>query len=127
MSAPFAATPPPPYYAVVFTTVRSDQPGHAGVGESADPDGYLAMARRMEELAAAQPGYLGIESARAELGVTVSYWADEESISAWKLNAEHTLARETGRARWYERYMLRVAKVERDYGWSHGDAPPDAD
>ena len=102
-----ADTPPAPYYAVIFTTVRT-----------ADLDGYAATAERMEALAAEQPGFLGIESARAEVGITVSYWADEESIRAWKADAEHTLAREHGRERWYERYVLRVARVERDYGWS---------
>jgi heme-degrading monooxygenase HmoA len=110
---PIADTPPPPYYAVIFATVQSADPERAG-----DLRDYPATAQRMEELAAEQSGYLGTESARAELGITVSYWADEDSIRAWKSNAEHTLARETGRARWYDRYVLRVAKVERDYGWS---------
>ena len=103
-----ASTPEPPHYAVMFTTTR----------EEAD-DGYAAMAEEMEALARQQPGYLGIESARdASLGITISYWRDEESIAAWKANIDHTAARDLGRGRFYTSYVLRVAKVERDYDWS---------
>ena len=108
MSDPaFASTPAPPYYAVIFASRRRD--GDHGYGETAD---------RMVELAAQQPGYLGIETCRdAEgFGVTVSYWRSEEDIRAWKRNAEHALAREQGRSGWYAHYELRVAKVERAYG-----------
>jgi heme-degrading monooxygenase HmoA len=107
VAAGFASTPAPPYYAVVFTSQRQ--------GED---DGYGAMADRMQELAAQQPGYLGVESARGAdgLGITVSYWASEADILAWRRNAEHTLARERGRSRWYSHFELRVAKVERAYG-----------
>ncbi len=107
MAAGFASTPPPPYFAVVFTSQRQ--------GED---DGYGAMADRMQELAAQQPGYLGVESARGAdgLGITVSYWASEADILAWRRNAEHTLARERGRSHWYSHFELRVAKVERAYG-----------
>ncbi len=101
-----ANTPRPPYYAVIFTTLRT--PGD---------EGYAATARRMEELARKQPGYLGIESVRETLGITVSYWADLESIRRWKEHAEHTMAREQGRARWYAKYKLRVCRVESDYGF----------
>ncbi len=110
-----ATTPPAPYYAVIFTTVRSADPDGAG---AVDLDGYEDTAARMEALAAAQPGYLGIDSARSDIGITVSYWADEASIRSWRDDAQHTLARETGRRRWYDRYELRVARVERAYGWS---------
>ena len=105
--AAFAATPPPPYYAVIFASRRS-----------AAGQGYGATADRMVELAAQQPGYLGVETCRdAEgFGITVSYWRSEEDIRAWKRNAEHALAREQGRRQWYEHYELRVAKVERAYG-----------
>ena len=107
MAAGFASTPPPPYFAVIFTNQRRD--GDHGYGVTAD---------RMVELAALQPGYLGVESVRGAdgLGITVSYWRDEASILAWRRNAEHTLARERGRTEWYEHYELRVAKVERAYG-----------
>lgn len=101
-------TPPPPYYAVIFTSQRT--PGDAGYGEAAD---------RMAELAAKQPGYLGVESVRdaSGLGITVSYWKDEASIKAWKLNLEHTAIREQGRKQWYEAFEVRIAKVERAYNF----------
>lgn len=100
-----AATPRPPYYAVIFTSLRTE-----------GDHGYEAAAHRMVELAAQQPGFLGVESARDGLGITVSYWADLESIRAWREHAEHTLVREQGRARWYSAFKTRVSKVERDYG-----------
>ena len=107
MHAGFASTPKPPYYAVIFTSQRRD--GDGGYGVTAD---------RMVELAAQQPGYLGVESVRdaTGLGITVSYWESEAAIQAWRRHAEHTLARERGRNEWYEHYELRVAKVERAYG-----------
>lgn len=102
----FAKTPEPPYYAVVFTSRHSD-----------NLDGYESMSRHMAELAAQQPGYLGIESARGPdgVGVTVSYWKSRTAVVAWKRNAEHSLAQDLGRRRWYEHYHVRIAKVERDY------------
>jgi len=103
---PTAATPQPPYYAVVFTSQRSE-------GDR----GYAGMARRMEELAAGQPGFLGIESARGPdgFGITVSYWTSEEAIARWKANAEHLEAQEAGRSSWYSSFAIRVARVERAY------------
>jgi heme-degrading monooxygenase HmoA len=103
----FASTPKPPYWAVVFTSRRA-----------ADGEGYDRVAKRMVELAREQPGFLGIESVRGAdgLGITVSYWDSPEAIAGWKANAEHRLAQEAGRARWYAHYELRVAKVERAYG-----------
>ena len=99
--------PPPPYYAVIFSSTRTE--GDNGYGETAD---------RMVELAATMPGYLGIESARGEdgFGITVSYWESEEAIANWKRQAEHLAAQKRGRADWYEDYIVRVAKVERAYG-----------
>jgi heme-degrading monooxygenase HmoA len=101
-----AQTPQPPYYAVIFTSLRTD--GDRGYGH---------MAERMVELAARQPGYLGVESARGSdgLGITVSYWKSEEAIVAWKAQAEHKIAQETGKSVWYSEYQVRIAKVERDY------------
>ncbi|WP_299157236.1 antibiotic biosynthesis monooxygenase [uncultured Tenacibaculum sp.] len=96
----------PPYYAVVFSTVLSD-----------DIEGYAEMAEKMEILAKQQEGYLGIESARAEIGITVSYWKSLEAITVWKNNIEHTEAREIGREKWYKKYRLRICKVEREYGF----------
>ena len=101
-----APTPSPPYYAVIFTTLRTK-----------GDNGYAEMAAKMEELAKQQPGYLGVESAREELGITVSYWKDLESIRNWKMNVEHQLAQKLGKEKWYASYRLRVCKVERDYGF----------
>jgi len=100
-----ASTPKPPYYAVIFTSLRTD-----------GDDGYAAMADRMVELAAQQPGFLGIESVRENLGITVSYWDSLESIKQWKANLEHKEAQKSGRERWYSSYSVRIAKVEREYG-----------
>jgi heme-degrading monooxygenase HmoA len=100
-----AQTPPPPYYAVIFSTYRTE-----------GDNGYSAMAERMEELAKTQPGFLGIESVREEMGITVSYWKDLESIKNWKQNSEHMVAQKMGREKWYATFKLRIAKVERDYG-----------
>jgi len=110
MNTSFADLPEPPYYAVVFSSRRNDD----------DAEGYGAAADRMLELAAQQPGYLGAETARdaSGFGITVSYWRDEAAILAWKHQAEHAVTRARGRADWYERYELRVAKVERAYGWT---------
>ena len=100
-----ANTPQPPYYAVIFTSFRTE--GDQGYGE---------MAKRMVELASRQPGFLGIESAREDLGITVSYWTDLDSIKAWKANIEHREAQELGRKKWYSAFKTRICKVERDYG-----------
>jgi heme-degrading monooxygenase HmoA len=107
---PFADLPAPPYYAVVFSSSRRDGDGD---------DGYAAAADRMVELAREQPGFLGVESTRGAhgFGITVSYWESEEAIRAWRLHAEHAATREQGRARWYAHFEIRIAKVERAYGW----------
>ena len=83
-------------------------------------DGYAQMALRMEELAREQPGYLGIESARGDVGITVSYWVDAEAARAWKALAEHRGAQRLGRAQWYRAYRVRIATVEREYGSAAG-------
>jgi heme-degrading monooxygenase HmoA len=105
---PFALGLKTPYYAVIFPSQRAGIASH---------DGYAMTADRMVELAAQQPGYLGVESARGAdgFGITVSYWESEEAIRNWKNNAEHTLARERGNREWYAHWELRVAKVERAY------------
>lgn len=111
MSEGFATTPEPPYYAVIFTAQR----------KGAD-DGYDATARAMFELAAQQPGYLGAEHARDAdgFGITVAYFTGEATIRAWKANAEHRGAQRLGIERWYSRYHIRVAKVERAYEGPEG-------
>lgn len=109
----FAGLPAPPYFAVIFASLRT----------AGDDYGYARMAERMVELAADQPGYLGIESARdAEgFGITVSYWKSLAAIAAWKAHAEHRVAQETGKTRWYEHYELRIARIERAYAGPDGD------
>ena len=80
------------------------------------------MADAMVELAAKQPGYLGVESTRDEagLGITVSYWKDEASLLGWKAVSEHAFAQKMGKEKWYDHYTLRVAKVERHYDGPEG-------
>ena len=99
-----AKTPNPPYYAVIFTSLRTE-----------NDMGYSAMSEKMIDLAALQDGFLGMESARDELGITVSYWKDLESIKKWRNNLDHSIAREKGRAEWYKSFKTRIALVERDY------------
>ena len=106
----FARLPEPPYYAVIFSSLRT----------SGDDDAYEETAERMVELAATMPGYLGVESVRSpdvdRPGITVSYWRDPDSIAAWRRHAEHLVAQRRGRDHWYAAYRVRVAKVEREYG-----------
>jgi len=98
-------TPEPPYYAVIFTSFRTE-----------GDNGYNQMAEKMVELASTQPGFLGVESAREDLGITVSYWSDLESIRQWKANVEHQEAQTLGHKKWYSSFKVRISKVERDYG-----------
>jgi heme-degrading monooxygenase HmoA len=108
-------TPQPPYYAVIFTSLR----------EVADEAGYSAMARQMDELARLQPGYLGIESVRGAdgLGITVSYWESLEAIQAWQADLAHREAQSRGRSDWYVEYQVRVCCVERAYGFAQVRQP----
>src|SRR5690625_354611 len=99
-----ARTPKPPYYAVIFSSIRTD-----------NVKGYAEMAERMTSLAREQEGFLGVESARNELGITVSYWKDLESIKKWKAHEEHIIAQEKGKSDWYRFYKTRIAVVEREY------------
>lgn len=100
-----AHTPEPPYTAVIFTSLRTE-----------GDHGYAQMSERMDRLAAEQPGYLGLEFARDQAGITVSYWVDEVAAAAWKQVAEHLIAQERGREVWYADYRVRVCTVTRDYG-----------
>jgi len=99
-----AKTPKPPYYAVIFTSTL--------IGED---NGYSKAADRMITLAQQQDGYIGIESARGDINITISYWRDLESIKSWKENAEHSIVQEKGRSEWYKNFKTRISKVERDY------------
>lgn len=104
--AAIAGTPSPPYYAVIFTNLQAS-----------DTESYTATADRMVVLAQTQPGFLGFESARSGLGISVSYWRDTECIRLWKLNSEHLVAQSRGREAWYSCYKTRICKVERDYAF----------
>lgn len=114
-----ADTPEPPYVAVIFTSLRT--PGD---------NGYEVMSERMRKLAADRPGFLGIESAREGVGITVSYWRSEAEAAGWKQVMAHTVAQQRGRDVWYSDYRVRIASVTRDYGASdspHSDSSPLAD
>ncbi|MGQ8336298.1 antibiotic biosynthesis monooxygenase family protein [Sunxiuqinia sp. A32] len=100
----FANTPKPPYYAVIFSSVRSK-----------DDNGYNDMSDQIEALVKQQPGYLGMESARNEIGITVCYWKDMESIINWSKDLKHQEAKHKGKAFWYESYKVRISKVEMEY------------
>jgi len=106
MMSQFANTPTPPYYAVIFTSLKKD-----------DTNGYAQMAGHMSALVATQPGFLGAESVRDEagFGVTISYWESLEAIRNWKRNEEHQVAQDKGKKEWYQQYVTRVCKVERAY------------
>ena len=108
----FDAIPEPPCYAVIFTSQRNQ----------GDECAYRQTAERMEQLAATIDGFLGVESARDEtgFGITVSYWRDREAIARWKEHAEHAAAREKGKSRWYEHYIVCIARVEKAYDGKTG-------
>ncbi len=105
-----AATPKPPYYAVIFTNELT-----------VHTEGYEAMAEKMCEMALKEPGCLGFESVRNGLGITISYWESLEAIKSWKANTEHLEAQQQGRDIWYKNYKTRICKVERDYGFERND------
>ena len=96
-----------PYYAVIFTSFLSEE-----------AKGYEQMAESMETLANQQPGFIGIETAREQLGITISYWKTLDDIKNWKSNVDHELAQKLGKEKWYESYKVRICKVEREYEFS---------
>ena len=99
-----AQTPQPPYYAMIFTSERTE-----------GDHGYTEMAEEMVKLASSQPGFLGMESVRHEMGITISYWESLEAIQKWKQNERHLIAQKQGQSEWYHRYKTRICKVDRDY------------
>lgn len=105
MTSETSQRPAPPYYAVIFTSVRTE-----------GDDGYSAMAKEVLELASKQPGFLGFESARQEIGISVSYWASLEAIQQWKDNAVHRGAQSRAKD-WYKSFRVRICRVEREYGF----------
>lgn len=97
-----ANTPLAPYYAVIFTSILEEE--HSDYAKTAD---------RMLSLAKEMDGFLGVESARDQLGITVSYWRDLKSIQKWREHSEHQMAKKMGKEKWYHSYALRIAKVEK--------------
>jgi len=95
-----------PYYAVIFTSMLSDQ-----------SEGYDEVAISMEKLAEQQPGFLGLESARSNIGITISYWEDIDAIKNWRSNLDHLNAQKMGKEKWYRSYKVRVCHVEREYSF----------
>lgn len=93
-----------PYYAVIFTSTHSE-----------NTVGYNDMAIQMEAIAKTQDGFLGIESARNSVGITVSYWESIEAIKRWKQQTDHLVAQKKGRQNWYNWYKVRICRVEREY------------
>ncbi len=111
-----AATPKPPYYAAIFSSVRAVHDDDAA---------YEAMGERMAMLASQQPGFIGFEGAAdtpERFGLFISYWKSDRDIRNWKKLAEHLEAQRSGHGKWYADYKIRIAKVERDY--SHKDGGP---
>ena len=97
----------PPYYAVIFTNRQRP-----------NLEGYESMAKQMEELVKIQPGFLGMDHARDEMGITISYWTSLEAIAHWKENMEHLRAQKLGKEQWYESYSIRICRVERAYNFN---------
>lgn len=94
-------------YAVIFTSKQSS-----------NTKGYASMANKIEELAKIQPGFLGIESVKDGIGITVSYWESLNHIKEWKLQSEHLLAQQAGKSFWYDWYKVRICKIEREYSFT---------
>ena len=99
-----------PYYALIFTSQLTDR-----------TEGYHEMAKKMEALAKIQPGYLGFESVRDGVGISISYWRDLESIASWKALLEHKKAQQKGKEQWYSQYHIRVCEVLREYTFNKPD------
>ena len=106
MNTMIAKTPHPPYYAVIFSSIRTDR-----------DNGYSEMSEKMVDLASKQDGFISMDTARSGIGITVSYWRDLDSIKKWRENSEHSVARIKGRSDWYKSFIVRIAKVEKDYGF----------
>ncbi|MDH5571527.1 MAG: antibiotic biosynthesis monooxygenase [Gammaproteobacteria bacterium] len=97
----------PPYYAVIFTSILKT-----------DDHAYHAMAETMLALARQQPGFIGVDSAREETGITVSYWQTLEDIKNWKQQTDHLQAQQSGKNKWYQSYQVRICKIEKEYSFT---------
>ena len=93
-----------PYYVVIFTSTQKEY-----------IEGYQEMAIKMEELAKTQDGFIGMNSVKNDVGITISYWTSLEAIKNWKQNSDHLIAQQNGRNQWYNWYNVRICKVEREY------------
>ncbi len=100
-------TPQPPYYAVIFVSIQTS-----------DIEGYAEMSKKLSESAKKHEGFYGEESVRDGMGISISYWKDLESIKKWKEDLDHRFAIKMGKEKWYKSYKVRIAKVERDYGFN---------
>lgn len=96
-----------PYYAVIFTSTQNK-----------NIEGYPEMADKMRALAKQQEGYIGMDSSRNDVGITVSYWASLDAIKNWKQQSDHLQAQLKGRQEWYSWYNVKICKVEREYQFS---------
>ena len=99
-----ANTPKPPYYAVIFTSIKNSE-----------TEKYDEVSKRMIELVSSQEGFLGFESAQEKIGITISYWSNLNSIANWKNNFEHQEAQKLGKEKFYQTFKVRISKIERDY------------
>lgn len=95
----------PPYYAVIFTSIRTNE-----------DSGYAEIASQVLEEAKKQDGFLGFESARNEIGISVSYWSSLEAIEKWKANSLHKIAMQKTKD-FYSYFRVRVCLVEKEYGF----------
>jgi len=95
-----------PYYAVIFTST------HHQLDEE-----YEGLDDILMELAKESGGFLGMDSARSDIGISVSYWKSQEDILRWKQNSDHQIAIRKGIDRWYDQYNVRICKVERNYAF----------
>ena len=93
-----------PYYVVIFTSTQKEY-----------IEGYQEMAIKMEELAKTQDGFIGMNSVKNDVGITISYWTSLEAIKNWKQNSDHLIAQQNGRNQWYNWYSVTICKVEREY------------
>ena len=83
-----------------------------------DPAGathYGPRAEEMEALARSMPGFVDVKSFVADDGerVTISTFADEASVRAWREQAEHRVAQAEGRSTYYDEYSIQVCETLR--------------
>lgn len=97
-----------PYYAVIFTSLKKENTTE-----------YDEMGEKMVALARQQPGFIGVDSARNDVGITVSYWETTQAILQWKANTDHLIAQRNGKEKWYSWYNVKICLVEREYSFEN--------